>query len=302
MIDHPFGLHGVFRRDDLVSELGLTTVRALLTTGQLTAFSRTILVDRRRALDFPTRAATALLWAGEETVLTGHTSAWLHGCTAADQGTIHVLSSYDRRARKRPGIAFHNGSLDKVDIGTVHGLRVVGLPFAIAEILCTAPRATALACVDQALAHAPSQDRARVREEIGHRLDTRLDPRGRRRGWAVLELATGMPESPAESALLLAVVDGGLPVPVAQHPILDIEGRERYRLDFAWPDPKIALEYDGYAAHEGRSERDAARDQDLARRGWLVIRVTAADLRDPVRFIGDLRAAFAARRFSWLAV
>ncbi|SDH59191.1 Protein of unknown function [Actinokineospora alba] len=298
MIDHPYGLHGVFRRDDLVREMGLTAVRALLTTGQLTAFSRTILVDRRRALDFPTRAAAALSWAGDETVLTSHTSAWLHGCTAADQGTIHVLSSYDRRARKRPGIAFHNGSLDTIGIGRIHGLRVVDLAFAIAEILCAAPRATALACADQALAQASDQDRKGVHDAIGYRLDTRADSRGRWRAWALLDLATGRPESPAESALLLAVVDGGLPVPVAQHPILDIDGRERYRLDFGWPDPKIALEYDGYAAHEGRLQRDAARDLDLARRGWLVIRATAADLRDPSRFMSELRVAFAARRFA----
>jgi very-short-patch-repair endonuclease len=54
-------------------------------------------------------------------------------------------------------------------------------------------------------------------------------------------------------------------------------------LDFAWPRLRIALEYDGYEAHENRRAEDAVRDADLKRRGWKVIRADASDLRDPTR-------------------
>ena len=123
---------------------------------------------------------------------------------------------------------------------------------------------------------------------------------------------TGGPESPAESRMLLALFDAGLPVPELQHPVCDIDGRERYRLDFAWLEPMVALEYDGYAAHAERSERDAARDEDLRRRGWIVVRATAEDLRkrgwmvvrataddlrDPARLVSASRNALARRRF-----
>lgn len=48
----------------------------------------------------------------------------------------------------------------------------------------------------------------------------------------------------------------------------------RYRLDFAWPDLKIALEIDGWhhRSPEG-AQRDARRDAKLRADGWLTFRV-----------------------------
>lgn len=48
----------------------------------------------------------------------------------------------------------------------------------------------------------------------------------------------------------------------------------RYRLDFAWPDLRIALEVDGW--HHLRPEsaaKDARRDAALREMGWLTFRV-----------------------------
>lgn len=77
--------------------------------------------------------------------------------------------------------------------------------------------------------------------------------------------------------------------------MLDLAGVERYRLDFAWPELRIAIEYDGYEAHEGRRERDAARDADLRRRGWIVIRATIDDLHDPSGLLAEIDRAFRRR-------
>jgi len=175
---------------------------------------------------------------------------------------------------------------------------VLALEAVIAELLCTAARGTALACADQALAGLNPSVRAEFKAEVDHRIGSRPDPRGRRRGGLLLSLATGLPESPAESRLLLALFDEALPVPESQFPVCDLDGRERYRLDFAWPEPMIALEYDGYAAHADRSERDEARDEDLRRRGWIVIRVGADDLRKPGQIVAAVRRAFGRRRFA----
>lgn len=298
MIDLPPGLHGAFRRDDLVRQLGLPNVRVLLCNGQLVRYSRGVLVDRRCQLDLRTRAAAALLFVGPRAALTSHTSALLHGCTAADAGSVHVLSAYERKARLRPGLALHQGVVDEDDVLQLDGLRVVRLEMAIAELLCTAPRAVALACADQALAELEVGARQEFRAEIAYRIDRRADPRGTRRAEGLLALATGRSESPAESRMLLAIFDAGLPVPTLQHSVVDLDGRERYRLDFAWEEARIALEYDGYEAHTDRSERDDLRDADLRARGWSVIRARADDLRDPRGVIQELRAAFAKRRFA----
>jgi hypothetical protein len=108
----------------------------------------------------------------------------------------------------------------------------------------------------------------------------------------LLALATGKAESPPESMLRLIVVEAGFPVPEPQYEIPTVDGRRLYVLDLAWPALRIALEYDGFAAHEERQERDAERDVRMAGRGWITIRATAADLRDPGRVLAELRDAF----------
>jgi hypothetical protein len=296
VIELPHGLHGAFRRTDLIRKLGLSAVRSLVRSGQLMRYARNVLVDRRRMLSLPTRAAAALLHVGRPSALTGHTAAQVYGCTAADATTIHLVLGADRRVTPRPGLQLHRAFLDEDDVVELDGLRTLGLETVIAELLCTAPRPVALACADQALAALDPRFRGRFRAEVAERLRSRADLR-RARGEVLLELATGVPESPAESAMLLALYDAGLPIPVAQHGIRDLAGRERYRLDFAWEEPRIALEYDGRDAREGRDQVDAARDADLAARGWMVFHATAPDLRDPTRLVHALQAAFTRRRY-----
>jgi len=287
----PEGLHGAYLRSSLVSQIGLPAVRSLIRVERLVRYSRHVLVDRVRTQDVTTRAAAALLTVGPEAVLTSHTSVLLHGCTAADSGVIHLLVRYGRQLRRRSDLVLHQGSFEERDVLKLEGLRILNLEAAIAEMLCTATRATALACADQALAGLDPTHRAPFRADVEQRIASRPDSRGQCRAAALLALATGLPESPAESRVLLAMFDAGLPIPEAQHSVCDLDGRERYRLDFAWPEPMVALEYDGYAAHADRADRDAARDEDLRRRGWLVVRATADDLRNPARLMSAVSTA-----------
>ena len=69
-----------------------------------------------------------------------------------------------------------------------------------------------------------------------------------------------------------------------------------YRLDFAWEELRVAVEYDGYVAHVDRAGRDFARQTDLERRGWIVLRADSADLREPARLHAEIRRAFSRRR------
>ena len=70
-----------------------------------------------------------------------------------------------------------------------------------------------------------------------------------------------------------------LPSPVTQYPIV-CEGRH-YRTDFAWPELRVILEFDGeqkYVDYPGRDRQEAARDRALTRAGWTVIHLTWADI------------------------
>jgi very-short-patch-repair endonuclease len=66
----------------------------------------------------------------------------------------------------------------------------------------------------------------------------------------------------------------GLPKPVRQQPV-EVAGR-RYRLDFAWPSFRVAVEADGFATHGGRRafHGDRRRMAGLVSEGWRIVPVT----------------------------
>ncbi|WP_026360325.1 endonuclease domain-containing protein [Amycolatopsis nigrescens] len=295
MVSLPDGLHGAYLRSELGSLLGRVALEAAVTDRRLTPFSRNVLVDPRRSTELRTRAAASLLYAGPEAALSGHTALAMFGCSTADSAPVHVLLPYHRKLRARPGIVVHYGTLAEQDVVVLDGLRATAMDLALAEVLSRDSRRAGLAVADQLLGLLPEHARADFRAWTEERIQTRPDPRGRRQARALLDLATGLAESPRESWTLLALVDGGLPVPAQQYQVLDLSGTELYRLDFAWPEIRVALEYDGYEAHEGRELRDESRDADLRKRGWIVIRVGAAELKEPARMVAAVTAAFRRR-------
>lgn len=204
--------HGACSRAELNRLLTPRLVCTAVYDGKLTRFSRGVLVDAKRATEFSTRAAAALLLAGPEAVLTGTSALAVHGCPAAEGDDIHVLLPYHHRVRRWPGVVTHRG----------------------------------IQCADQALAMMSAGGaRAEFRAWAEARIRARPDPRGRRQGLALLDLATGLAESPMESWLLLTIADAGLPVPDQQFEVLNLAGKPIYRLDFAWPQLRIGSEYDG---------------------------------------------------------
>jgi very-short-patch-repair endonuclease len=97
--------------------------------------------------------------------------------------------------------------------------------------------------------------------------------------------------NPWEAKVLRAVRARGLPEPRVNHRVR-IGGRVRY-LDLAWPDVKIAIEFDGFVPHSTRRvfDDDRARQNDLIADGWTVFRVTATMLRTPDRTFAPIAAA-----------
>lgn len=122
-----------------------------------------------------------------------------------------------------------------------------------------------------------------------------LKQHSRRRGVVaareLLELASPLAESPMESETRLVMLDGGLPPPVLQYEIVDAQGCLR-RLDFAWPELRVAAEYDGVDWHSGpdaflRDRRRGAALQDL---GWVVVPIVAEDVRSrPVELVARIK-------------
>ena len=112
-----------------------------------------------------------------------------------------------------------------------------------------------------------------------------------------VSLADGLAGSPQETRLRLVMHASALPRPVAQHVVCDASGRFVARVDFGWPEARVAVEYEG-AWHAHNVGRDRRRLNELTAAGWTVVFVTAADLADRVALVARIAAALAARRYA----
>lgn len=148
-----------------------------------------VMVPGRDLHEPATRGAAALLRAGPSAVLSGMTAAALHGCTAAVVPVIQVTIPYDRQLRSRPGLAVRQASIRESEVAELDGLRVHVLDVALAELLCTGPQRSALACLEQALDRLTPAGAEHLRGLVVERVARRSDRRGTRRAAALLELA-----------------------------------------------------------------------------------------------------------------
>lgn len=129
------------------------------------------------------------------------------------------------------------------------------------------PVVEAVVAVD-ALAHEHGFDPAAVlaiaREHLGARGSAQLAE--------VVRLADARADSPMETRIRLALLGGGLPVPVLQLPV------GPYLLDMAYPSVHLAVEYDGREhLTPQRALRDLDRQAFLTAAGWRkVLRFPAA--------------------------
>jgi hypothetical protein len=114
---------------------------------------------------------------------------------------------------------------------------------------------------------------------------------------AVAPWITGVqPDSPAEVRLLRRISDWGLPAPVRQHRVRLEVGAEA-KVDLAWPDRRVGLEYDGERWHTPRRlAADVQREEGLRSLGWWIGRVDKHDLLpSSVRLRDELAGRLAVR-------
>ncbi|OZV79755.1 hypothetical protein CA850_17045 [Micromonospora echinospora] len=128
------------------------------------------------------------------------------------------------------------------------------------------------------------------------------DRRGGRRALRVFGLADPGAQSPPESHLRVRLVLAGLPRPVTQHPVRVSSGLVLHP-DLAWPEFKVAVEYDGrWHADPEQLHRDRRRLNQLVGAGWLVLHVTGRRLRhDFAALLREIRAALASRGWRGVA-
>ena len=79
-------------------------------------------------------------------------------------------------------------------------------------------------------------------------------------------------------------------VAVPQHTVRDPDGRFVARVDLAFPEQRVAIEYDGaWHGEPGQLARDRRRLNALDAAGWTVLHVTARDLHEPEAPVARVR-------------
>jgi very-short-patch-repair endonuclease len=93
------------------------------------------------------------------------------------------------------------------------------------------------------------------------------------------------------------LADCGLPEPVVNLELHDTDGAFVARVDLAYPDARLALEYEGDIHRTDRVvwQRDIARRERVEDLGWRMVRITAADLTSPADLVHRIRRLLRSR-------
>ena len=246
--------------------------------------------------------ARAVVMQSKTDVVLSHISALpAYGAPTWDLAldVVHVTRVDRRAGRNEAGVRQHQGVLLPNDVAVWRGLNVTSAIRTAIDITTVAGTEASLAIVNHLLheKHAVLQDvleRYRSMENHPYTLKTDL----------VLRLADERIESLGESRTFYLCWRHGIPMPEPQWVVRDWAGRKVARLDFAWPDHKVWLEFDGKEKYvkflrEDETVSDAVhrekRREEMITEltGWRCIRITWADLFYPERTAARIRAMLA---------
>ncbi|SFR99809.1 hypothetical protein SAMN04487783_0389 [Agrococcus baldri] len=176
-----------------------------------------------------------------------------------------------KTAGLKAGVQHDRAELDDADIVECHGLLVVSLPHALADLARHRDQRVAVAAIDAAL-HEQRTTKAAIREALA-----RQSRMGRAKAEAAIAFADGRAESVGESWSRVVMHLLGFSAPQLQQAVLGGSGAE-YFPDFRWVLPELPRpllgEFDGMkkygriAAEQGRTPQEALarekfRDDDL---------------------------------------
>lgn len=266
----------------------------LLTRGQLRKRSyrrlaHGVYADPGLPFDHQLRCRGVALLLPPGAAIGGQSAATWYGAPfAATSDQVTVVSPEEVRWRGPREAAVHHTVLSPRDVVVTDDVPVTTALRTAWDVMTLEPLTTAVAALDAMVAagHLATADLAGMADRGAGR-------------WGVSRVRRAVPlvdpraESPQESRLRVLLVLAGLD-PVPQFEVLD-HGRFVARVDLAFPDLRLAIEYEG-AHHfvDGQIARDDERLERLRAAGWRVVRVSAADMRDLEGLLARIRVAITA--------
>lgn len=220
------------------------------------------------------RAYAAWLWSGRRATLVGHSAAAMLGHRwIPDDAPVELAHS---RRPAAQGITVRSGEIRDDEVCSMGNIRCTTPSRTAYDLGRTLPLDTAIIRID-GLLNATKTTPQDV-ESIAQRYP---GARGIRRFRSAMDLVDAGAESPQETRLRLSLVRDGLQRPVTQIPVTNERGRVVRRIDMGWKQWMVGVEYDG-AQHWNDPDihaGDIVRLEFLAAKGWLIVRVSATQLR-----------------------
>jgi very-short-patch-repair endonuclease len=256
---------------------GMVLATEVLASGELTRrdlrrryvqVHRNVYLRKGTELTARDRAQAAWLWSGRSATMIGHSAAAVLGSKwLPPDAPVEIVHSRRPAAK---GIWARGYGLADDEVCTVGALRCTTPARTAYDLGRLLPEQLGVMRID-ALLNATGETVSAVDDVAARHPGARHIRRLRR----TLALVDPGAESPQESRLRVLLVRSGLPRPVTQIPV------GRRRIDMGWPDAMVGVEYDG--EHHFTSPDDYAEDIErlefLASQGWLIVRVSATQLR-----------------------
>lgn len=295
---------GVFSRADAMS-VGYrgSEIDRFVADGRWVALRRGIYADSSHLEGADAFATTLLAGAAaiaalhRPAVLSHVTAAVLHDLPLLDtpaatelphvSATVHRLGN--ARPRSYPRLTVHRAPLPAADVALQAAVAVTTPARTVADLVRRLDFAGAVVLADGAL-HA-----GLAREDLAEAVERVRTWPGGAAAQRVLAFADGRCEAPSESLLRVLLAASGIEQP---HPQVEIHDGRGFvgRVDFLFRRAGVVVEVDGKAKYTDPEVlwREKAREDRLRELGYVVIRVTWAQLRgEPGRTADRIRAALA---------
>lgn len=284
-VDHPF--RGVFARKSLDLGAGDSSAAEKMRTEVIRlarAYSR-----RMRPTEFFSHNTAAILWGVPLPTLR--------------DAVLDVSVFRPRRAPKATGLRGHSIDSNLVHVTERNGFRLTTPASTWASLGALLAPYDLVAAGDAIICSRASNGRTFSKAPLATlaQLHAAIDA-GRRPGLQALRGAVGRVRpgswSRLETWVRLILVDAGLPEPELNFDAYDAAGNFLGCLDLAYPDLKIAIEYEGqhHWSTSAQIQRDTDRLDRLAENGWRIVRLTKEHVfLDPVEVVRRVVVARAQR-------
>jgi hypothetical protein len=227
------------------------------------------------------RRLAAVLAVGPVAAASHRAAAELHGLWTASPPTIEITTTRDQ-SPELDGVVVHRlADLHPRWITAVDGVPCTTVARTLVDLGAVMPESVVARCLDRALGRSLVTVSA---VESARRAVARQGRRGAGviRRVLVPHLACEPVAGVFEARMARLLAQQELPPAVPEYEVWTDSGAFVARVDFAYPELRLAIEVDGFAAHSSVDafRRDRTRQNALVAAGWTVLRFTWTEVDD----------------------